>query len=94
MQQMCHKTDCIVSLNTSSLKALEEPANSRVKRELGETLKALRALPKHQLSGPNTNGNGNGSEAQEGPAPLLARCRTLAMQVEVRVTGCLLAGRV
>lgn len=70
----------VLKSSPSSCKALDEPANSRIKRELGETLKALRALPKHQLGGLN----GNGSDAHEGPAPLLARCRELAMQVEVR----------
>lgn len=67
--------------------ALDEGANAGVKRDLTETLKALRALPKHQLAGPGANGNGNGSGEQEGPAALLARCRDLAMQIQVKESG-------
>jgi hypothetical protein len=55
-----------------------------VRRELQETLKRLKALPKQQLL-PPTNGNGNGATeaTQDGPAPLLARCREIAMQIQV-----------
>ena len=72
------------------LQALDEPVNSAIKRQLADTLAALRALPKQQLAGPTTNGNGangngaNGEGHQDGPATLLARCRELALQVEVR----------
>lgn len=70
--------------------ALEDRANADVKRELDATIKQLKALPKAALTPSNGNGNGaststDGSEASrpDGPAPLLARCRELAMQVVV-----------
>lgn len=65
---------------------MEDRANAGVKRELQDTLKQLKALPKTQLlPAANGNGNGNGAEQkQEGPAALLARCREIAMQVQVR----------
>ena len=72
--------------------ALEDRANASVKRELDAALKELKALPKAALTQPPANGNGNGSgastdggesERPDGPAALLARCRELAMQIEV-----------
>ena len=71
--------------------ALEDGANAALKRELDATLQRLKALPKHQLSA-SGNGNGNGGSSSsdsvdgakaDGPAPLLARCRELAMQIQV-----------
>lgn len=71
-------------------KALEERENADIRRELEATLKALKALPKHALTpaaGANGNGNGNGvtegEQRQDGPGPLLARCRELAMEIKV-----------
>ena len=72
------------------VQALEDSANAALKREMDATLQRLKALPKHQLSA-STNGNGNGASSSDsvdgakadGPAQLLARCRELAMQIQV-----------
>jgi hypothetical protein len=60
--------------------ALEDSANSEIRKQIEGTIKQLKALPKTQQA---TNGNGNGDGSGEGPAALLARCRELAMQVKV-----------
>ncbi|KAF8067212.1 R1 [Scenedesmus sp. PABB004] len=73
--------------------ALELPENHGIRDELRSTVAALRSLPRSAVLAPppppgaaSGNGNGNGRAAApppDGPAALLARCRDLAMQIQV-----------
>lgn len=76
--------------------ALELPENHGVRNELHATVAKLRQLPRviappppagMNGNGSNSNGsNGNGNgKVPDGPAALLAVCRDLAMQVQVRL---------
>jgi hypothetical protein len=67
-----------------SMQALELSENHSVRDQLRGLVHQLKQLPRHvpqQL--PAANGNGRNGHQPEGPQALLARCRELAMQVQV-----------
>lgn len=89
---------CLNSIHTllPSLQALELPENREVREQLHATVGRLRQLPRVIAPPPPpgmSNGNGSNGNGQvpEGPAALLAMCRDLAMQVQVR-GHCVMAG--
>ncbi|KAI8477159.1 MAG: R1 protein [Monoraphidium minutum] len=64
-------------------KALDDPANAAVKRELAATIERLKALAKQQPTPVAPSPNGDGGGEREGPAQLLARAREIAMGITV-----------